>query len=230
MPDFSQRSSQEELLDQVDLDQVELFQNLRELESINRLLGGHSATLKGLASVMTDSTKTYRIVDFACGGGDTLRAIHQWANRKNIKVELLGFDLLADAICYAQENSKGYKITLEVADFNTFESKNCDIAICSLVCHHFYDDKLNAFLLKMNETANNAVIINDLHRHAFAYHSINILTQLFSKSRLVKNDAKLSVLKGFTKKEWHSILIENGFSSFHVEWVWAFRHLIVIKK
>lgn len=230
MPDFSLRSTKEELLDEINLDRKELFQNLRELESINRLLGGHKASLKGLRKVMTDPNKTYRIVDFACGGGDTLRAIDQWAKRKKIKVELHGFDLLADAIAYAKENSKGYNITYEVADFNTFESKNCDIAICSLVCHHFYSEKLNAFLSKMHEVANKAIIINDLHRHWFAYHSIKLLTQLFSKSRLVKNDAKLSVLKGFTKKEWQSIVEENGFSTFHIEWVWAFRHLIVIEK
>ncbi|MEQ8625685.1 MAG: methyltransferase domain-containing protein [Vicingaceae bacterium] len=230
MPDYSRRSTQEELLDEINLDRDELFQNLRELESINRLLGGHSATLKGLIKIIKEPDKTYRIVDFACGGGDTLRAIHRWAKRKKIKVELQGFDLLADAITYAEENSKGFNIKYEVADFNTFETKNCDIAICSLVCHHFYGEKLNAFLLKMHETANKAVIINDLHRHWFAYYSINFLTQLFSKSRLVKNDAKLSVLKGFTKKEWQSILKENGFATFHIEWVWAFRHLIVIER
>ena len=230
MPDFSRRSTKEELLDQIDLDQQELFQNLSELESINRLLGGHSATLKGLSSTLTDTTKRYRIVDFACGGGDTLRAIHQWAESKKIKLELHGFDLLPDAIVYAREKSKGYNISYEVADFNTFEAKNCDIAICSLVCHHFYGDKLNAFILKMHETAGQAIIINDLHRHAFAYHSISILTRLFSKSRLVKNDAKLSVLKGFKKSEWRTIMIEFGFNTFHIEWVWAFRHLIVIEK
>jgi 2-polyprenyl-3-methyl-5-hydroxy-6-metoxy-1,4-benzoquinol methylase len=200
------------------------------LDTINRFLGGHQATLLGLKSLMTEPNKTYRIVDFACGGGDTLRAISKWAKAKNINVELIGFDVLDDAILYAKRESLGFDITYEVADFNVFKLTNCDIAICSLVCHHFYGDKQDDFITKMHTTANQAVIINDLHRHVFAYYSIKLLTQLFSKSRLVKNDAKLSVLKGFKKSEWKSILKKLGFSSYSIQWVWAFRHLIVIRK
>jgi hypothetical protein len=143
---------------------------------------------------------------------------------------LSGFDLLDDAILFAKKESKNYDIAYEVADFNAFKSINCDIAICSLVCHHFYGDKLDDFIIKMTATADQAVIINDLHRHAFAYYSIAFLTQLLSKSRLVKNDAKLSVLKGFTKPEWSAILKKLGISAFSIEWVWAFRHLIIIRK
>lgn len=230
MPNFSQRSQKEELLDQANLNREELFKNLDELDTINRLLGGHQATLLGLGRLMTDPNKTYRIVDFACGGGDTLRAISKWSKIKKINVELSGVDVLDDAILYAKRESLDYDITYEVADFNEFKSTNCDIAICSLVCHHFYGDKLNDFIKKMVTTANQAVIINDLHRHAFAYYSIKLLTQLLSKSRFVKNDAKLSVLKGFTKPEWSEILNKLGFTSFSIQWVWAFRHLIVIRK
>lgn len=230
MPDFNQRSQEEELLDQVGLNREELFQNLSELETINRLLGGHHATLLGLKRLMSDPEKTYHIVDFACGGGDTLRAISKWAKAKKIKVELSGFDLLADAILYAKQESSEYDITYEVADFNSIQLTSCDIAICSLVCHHFYGDKLDNFIATMQATANQAVVINDLHRHAFAYHSIRLLTKLFSKSRLVKNDAKLSVLKGFTKSEWESVLKKLGITFFSIEWVWAFRHLIIIRK
>lgn len=230
MPDFNQRSNKEELLDQVDLNREELFQNLRELDTINRLLGGHRATLQGLEKIMTDPNKSYRIVDFACGGGDTLRAISNWAKAKKIKVELSGFDVLADAILYAEKQSENYDIHYELADFNNFNSSNCDIAICSLVCHHFYGDQLRAFIKKMADTAKQAVLINDLHRHAFAYYSIAVLTSLFSRSRLVKNDAKLSVLKGFKKKEWDTRLRNLGFKSFSIKWVWAFRHLILLHK
>jgi Tfp pilus assembly PilM family ATPase len=54
MPNFSQRSQKEELLDQVNLNREELFQNLSEMDTINRLLGGHQATLQGLKKLMTD--------------------------------------------------------------------------------------------------------------------------------------------------------------------------------
>ena len=230
MPNFKIRSTKEELLDQPNIAQNDLFQNLSELDSINRLLGGHSATLKGLEQLMTDPNKTYSIVDFACGGGDTLRAISRWAEKRGLKVKLMGFDLLEDAIEFAKKNSENYQIDWRVGDFNTINLPTYDIAICSLVCHHFYDEQLNDFLAKMKETSNLGVIINDLHRNAIAYYGIALLTQLFSKSHLVKNDAKLSVLKGFSKKEWKQILQSLNFKNVSVQWIWAFRHLIIIRK
>lgn len=230
MPNFKIRSRKEELLDQPNIAQNDLFQNLSELDSINRLLGGHSATLKGLQQLMTDPNKTYSIVDFACGGGDTLRAISRWAEKRGLKVKLMGFDLLEDAIEFAKKNSENYQIDWRVGDFNTINLPTYDIAICSLVCHHFYDEQLNGFLAKMKETSNLGVIINDLHRNAIAYYGITLLTQLFSKSHLVKNDAKLSVLKGFSKNEWKQILQSLAFKNVSVQWIWAFRHLIIIRK
>ena len=67
MPNFKTRSREEELLDQPNIPKDDLFQNLRELNTINHLLGGHQVTLIGLKKLMTDKNKTYHIVDFACG-------------------------------------------------------------------------------------------------------------------------------------------------------------------
>lgn len=229
MPDFRNRSRKEELLDQDNIPAEALHQNLRELDTINRLLGGHKATIAGLRSLMKDKTKTYRIVDFACGGGDTLRVIADWAKKYKYKVKLLGFDLLDDAIQFAKENSIGYDIEWKVANFKEFDSEH-DISICSLVCHHFYDKTLIDFIHKMNQTAKIATVINDLHRHWFAYYSIAWLTAVFSKSHLVKNDAKLSVLKGFKKQEWKAVLSQCDWSKYTIRWIWAFRHLIIVQK
>jgi hypothetical protein len=66
-----------------------------------------------------------------------------------------------------------------------------------------------------------------LQRHPLAYYSIKILTRLFSKSYLVKNDAPLSVLRGFHKKELVNILQAANIASFSIEWRNAFRWLVV---
>jgi hypothetical protein len=55
-----------------------------------------------------------------------------------------------------------------------------------------------------------------------------LLTRLFSKSYLVKNDAPLSVLRGFTKKEWLKYLKKAGATHYAVKWKWAFRHQIIV--
>ncbi|MFT6165973.1 MAG: 2-polyprenyl-3-methyl-5-hydroxy-6-metoxy-1,4-benzoquinol methylase [Vicingaceae bacterium] len=229
-PNFKIRSREEELLDQPNIPQAALFQNLKELDTINRLLGGHQATLIGLKKLLKDKSKTYHIVDFACGGGDTLRAVARWAKKNDFKVKLMGFDLLDHAIEFAKKESQGYEIEWKVGDFKTIELPRCDISICSLVCHHFYDDQLESFLTKMKHSANIAALINDLHRHPLAYYGIALLTKLFSKTYLVKSDAKLSVLKGFSKTEWNKLLHQLHFSRYSIKWIWAFRHLIIIEK
>jgi SAM-dependent methyltransferase len=228
MPDLSYRSTEEELLDQAELDKQELFRNLFELDRINSLLGGHSATLRGLKKLLTDKSRTYHVVDFACGGGDTLRRIHHWAKKEGFQLKLSGFDILPEAIEYARNTSANYPIEFKEADFNDFDPNiTVDIACCALVCHHFYDQELLHFLGRMRSVSKVGVVINDLHRHPLAYHSIKLLTKALSKSKYVKNDAPLSVWRGFKMKEWERILREAGYSNYQLQWVWAFRHLIV---
>jgi hypothetical protein len=81
----------------------------------------------------------------------------------------------------------------------------------------------------MSKNAALGFFINDLHRHAFAYYSIRALTRLFSKSYLVKNDAPLSVLRGFKKKEFISLLNQAGIPNYTIRWRWAFRWLIIVR-
>ncbi|HTE11556.1 MAG TPA: hypothetical protein VK645_11305, partial [Chitinophagaceae bacterium] len=79
----------------------------------------------------------------------------------------------------------------------------------------------------MHENAGIGFFINDLHRHFLAYYSIKILTGLFSKSYLVKNDAPLSVQRGLIKKEWEGLLKQSVLDNYSIEWKWAFRWLII---
>ena len=104
-----------------------------------------------------------------------------------------------------------------------------DIIFSSLFCHHFTEAELTAMLPWMKKNATLGFFINDLHRHTLAYYSIKWISSLFSKSYLVKNDAPLSVARGFTKNEWEQIFKMAGITHFSIYWKWAFRHLIIYK-
>lgn len=225
-----ERSRKEELLDQPGISTKDLHQNLFELDVINRLLGGHVATLKGLQKIIgNDKKKTWRIIDLGCGGGDSLRAISKWASKRNINVELLGVDLLDDAITYAKETSKGFNIEYLQNDFKNIESGSYDIAISSLFCHHLYDETLKSLIETKLRLAQHAVI-NDLHRHFLAYYSIKLLTAFFSKSYLVKHDACLSVARGFKRNDFENLLNMFAEVEYSIKWIWAFRWLVVISR
>ena len=108
-----------------------------------------------------------------------------------------------------------------------FGNDKPDIIFSSLFCHHFTDEELITMLQWMKRNSTLGFFINDLHRHPLAYHFIKLATNLFSKSYLVKNDAPLSVLRGFKKMEWENIFSNAAIKNYTIKWKWAFRYLIV---
>ncbi len=232
---FNQRSYQSELLDNDHIPQADLYQNLRELDFINTYLSGHDVVLAGLRHFRKHFHQRLTICEIGSGGGDNLRAILKYEKKQQHEVNLIGVDLKLDCIAFAQQTDVtklGYSaIQYQCADyrFASFETKP-DLIFNSLFCHHFTDEALIEMLCWMNNNTNKGFYICDLHRHPFAYYSIKWLTRLFSKSYLVKNDAALSVLRGFSRQEWVQLLEKAGIKHYTIQWKWAFRWLIVVHK
>lgn len=230
---FKNRSYELELLDQSDIPSSDLYRNLIELNIINSFLGGHAVTLNGMASFSLDTTKKYSILDIGCGGGDNLRSIAIWARKKGLQLQLVGLDLKQDCIEFANLRCQNFgEISFVCADYRSFlaePTQQFDIILNSLFCHHFKEKELEELFKYMKANSNLGFFINDLHRHPLAYYSIKLLTKLFSKSYLVKNDACLSVKRGFSKNELKQLLPETTFKNRIISWKWAFRWLIVFK-
>jgi SAM-dependent methyltransferase len=229
MPDFSQRSYTKELLDRNDIPFADIRRNMQELDIINSRLGGHAITITGFKKALAACTwkPPVTVCEIGCGGGDNLKAIHKWCQQWNVPVKLIGIDINPDCISYAKENCSTITGTeWIVSDYQTVQFPARPLIIfSSLFCHHFNDDELVSQLQWMKANSS-AFFINDLHRHPLAYQSIRVLTRLFSKSYLVRNDAPLSVLRGFTKDEWKNIFRKAGMDKYEIEWKWAFRWLI----
>lgn len=218
------RSIQLELLDGEHIPFKDIAQNLKELNTINTLLGGHAITMDGVLRLAKLPEMT--IVEIGCGGGDNLAFIQAKCQRLNLKPILIGIDLKKECIDFAQK--KHPSIQFICSDYRTAVLKNKpDILFSSLFCHHFSNDELVEQLIWMKENSNVGFFINDLHRNWIAYYSIKLLTALFSKSYLVKNDAPLSVARGFKRREWNQLFARSGISNYSIQWKWAFRHLII---
>jgi SAM-dependent methyltransferase len=222
--DFSKRSYELELLDAEEIPKEDLYQNLRELAFINTYLGGHDVILAGLK----EFTEVNSVLEIGSGGGDNLQAL---AQKCQPYTKLIGVDLKQDCTTFAQGKNDLSNIHFLTSDYReTNLEYKPDVIFNSLFCHHFTDDALVEMLKWMYENSEKGFFIGDLHRHALAYYSIKWLTRLFSKSHLVKNDAPLSVRRGFTKIEWISLLEKAEIKNYTITWKWAFRHLIVVKK
>jgi 2-polyprenyl-3-methyl-5-hydroxy-6-metoxy-1,4-benzoquinol methylase len=230
--DLSLRSYEPELLDGQDIPFEEIRSNMRELETINSLLGGHRITLKAFRR-LAGRSRFLHVCEIGCGGGDNLKMIHRWCRKKGITLNVTGIDINANCIAYARENCA--EITGArwiVSDYRTAELPDKpDIIFNSLFCHHFSDDGVAEIFLWMRRHARIGSFINDLHRHALAYHSIHWLTALFSRSRLVRHDAPLSVRRGFRKEELKRMMDKSldghAMKPYALEWQWAFRWMLV---
>ena len=204
---------------------------LRELEIINRWLGGNKVTITALKELLIarPSTSAIHIVDLGCGRGDMLRHIKQWAKENNIKVRLTGIDANPYITAAARKNLNDPDIEFLTVNIfsDEFHRMNFDVVIGTLFFHHFDDQELIDFFKAVKMQTRLGLIINDIHRHPLSFYSIRLLTQLFSKSSMVKYDAPLSVLRAFKKKELINILQKSELQSFSIRWKWAFRWQIL---
>lgn len=224
------RSGVKELLDRDDIPFEDIKRNMQELDFINTALGGHAITIQGLKSLLRKRKaqhKRLHVVEIGCGGGDNLRAIKMWAQKHGESISLTGVDINPECIAFAEGQPRNNGIHFICSDYRTamFATKP-DVIFSSLFCHHFTHKELLYMLQWMKSNSAEGFFINDLHRHPLAFYAIRLLTQAFSKSYLVKNDAPLSVQRGFTKEEWTALFDEAKITHYQCRWRWAFRWLI----
>lgn len=229
MPDFGHRSYQKELLDQEQIPTQDLYRNLRELEIINYWLGGNQATLLGIDQLLRSQPqkKHWVLADIGCGGGDMLRQTARHLQKKGYSFTLYGLDLKPEAIAYARNHCQDLsQVRFLQADYRSGDfPEPIDIFYSCLFCHHLNEAEMAEHVRVCQSQAQVGWVINDLHRHPFAYYNIRWLTRAFSQSYLVKNDAPLSVLRGWEKAELAQHL--KGLK-YRLRWQWAFRWVATV--
>ena len=227
MINLQQRSNKKEILDNDSLPFGDIKDCMKELNSINTLLGGHAITIKGMNSFSTSKKDLLIVCEIGCGGGDNLKAV----SKKYGNSSFIGIDLKNTCVEFAAKQYPELNADWITSDYSkVFFKTKPDIIFSSLFCHHFTDEQLVYMLQWMHENSKKGFFINDLQRSAIAYYLIKIITTIFSKSYMVKNDGPISVSRSFTKKDWQLLFTKAGISTYTVKWKWAFRYLVVCKK
>lgn len=228
MISLKSRSNCSEITDDMTLSSTELIENLKELEWINKWLGGHSASLAGLNQLINNAESSLTIADFGCGGGDTIGFLEE--KLKPLKPELTAVDGNKASLTYAKKQLQN-KVTFIHSDFfDPNFDQTFDIIHSSLTAHHFSSDRIINFFQKMWAQCNVGFVVNDLHRHLLSYSGVKLLNGVIIKTDLGKHDGVNSVLRGFTKKELVYALQQAGVKNFSITWKWAFRWVVVAKK
>ena len=202
---------------------------LKELNTVNTLLGGHAITVEGVEKILKNHAGPFTVAEIGCGGGDNLKAIFKRYSFRNAKY--IGVDINKACTDFAGQNCKEIpRAEFNCSDYKLVDFRNDqpDNIFNSLFCHHFSNEELVEMMKWMKLNSKMGFFINDLQRHPIAYHSIQLLTQIFSRSYLVKHDGPISVLRGFKKNEWQQIMHDAGITGYTIDWRWAFRYLIMV--
>lgn len=230
---FTHRSQQKEFLDNTDIAPDDLYRNLDELHIINKQLGGYAASSTGLAKILSSTGSVYNVLDIGFGGGHAIKELSQFAAKNKTKLFFYGVDLKPDCVAYANKKLEALENKQLICDDYRNISpgllQKVDVIHCSLFLHHLNNDEI-IDLFKFAKANRCIILANDLQRNWFAYYSIKLITSVFSKSYLVKNDAPISVKRGFKKRELIDLLKQAGFTNYSVKWCWAFRYIIIAKE
>lgn len=231
MADFTRRSTEHEMMDDFSLGSDVIDPIMHELEVVNKLLGGYNVFFNAFEKLNVADGMV--ISDWGCGGGDSLRVIARWARKKRLDLKLIGLDATASAVSYAKRASADFpEIAFTVNNVLTSPppDRQYDIVISSLFTHHFGEQQWIELIQNMYRSTRYAIVVNDLHRHWFAYHSIGFLTKVFSRSEMVKHDSQLSVLRSFKRNELENMLKKAGIKHYSIRWLWAFRWQLIMYK
>ena len=236
--DFSKRSHEPEIIDAPHLlSSSEWRVILRELRIVNRWLGGSRAALQDIKPLIQEiagektDKRAVEIVDLGSGSGDIPVALVTWARTAGYSLRVLAVDLDPTVCNIARRQTLHFpEITVLRGDVNRppLREGSCDLILCSAFLHHFTDSKIAALLRTLLPKTRKGMVISDLHRHPLAYWGIRLLTAWFSRSKAVRNDGPLSVLKGFRRREVGAILEAAGVGRTRVKWRWAFRYVVFI--
>jgi 2-polyprenyl-3-methyl-5-hydroxy-6-metoxy-1,4-benzoquinol methylase len=234
MPDFTRRANGREIMDDLRVSGSDLHQALRELESINYLLGGNYVTLNALMQFVEgkQTANEIHIADLGCGSGDILKLIRRVLDKKKVNAALTGVDANPNVVRYAiAQTPPACRIHYEALDIfsDEFRERRFDIVTGTLFFHHFSTAQLIQFFKQLKDQVSTGIIINDIHRHWFSYYSIKWLTKVFSRSVMVKHDAPMSVLRAFKRKDLVEILEGAGISRYRIKWCWAFRWQVLVQ-
>ena len=186
MVDLSVRSNETELMDDLSRPDSEFVEAYNELTAVNKHLGGIRAVERFLPE------DAMSVLDVAAGGCDVGEAL---ASRRKCRVVSLDMNPRGLKMARQTASVAGDALQLPFAD-RTF-----DAVICSLFFHHLTTAECVSVLREMWRVARRIVIVNDLHRNRVAHASIRVLSALFSRSTMFRNDSAASVRRAFRPAE-----------------------------
>ncbi|HYF07559.1 MAG TPA: methyltransferase domain-containing protein, partial [Acetobacteraceae bacterium] len=200
------RSTQSEWMDDAAQTEEAFRAALRDLEWLTLISRGYAPTLGWLDRlVQRTGASRLSVLDVGAGGGDMLRRIAAWGERRGIALDLAGLDLSPAAGRAAEAaGTPGRWITADL--FELPEAERFDVVVSALFTHHLPDPQLVRFLQWMDRRARLGWLVSDLHRHWIPWVGLWAGTRLLRLDPMVVHDSTISVARACTRADWERLL------------------------
>ena len=208
-----------------DITADELAETLTQLRLINRRLGGHSTTRRALDDLVKRAGRPskWSVLDVGGGSGDAAPVMLAWGRSRGVEVNVTVID--RDRRTAAEAASRLASTPgadARCQDLFDVAPGSFDVVHAALFLHHFDGDAAPRALRRMSEIARVGVVVNDLRRSAVAWTLIRAITGVFSRNRLIRYDAPLSVARAFTAEDWSALGAASGLDLV-AQPMWAWR-------
>jgi ubiquinone/menaquinone biosynthesis C-methylase UbiE len=191
----------------------ELTANFRDIQRVNRWLGGRSVILNALPRLIPYGASSFSVLDVATGIADIPAAIERWAISHGYDVSLTATDVAPQVLDLATARvSSSTRIQVQQADARAlpFDDGTFDVVTCSLALHHFAPADAVLVLREMDRVCRSGFVVNDLRRSELGFGASWLASRSMTRNRLTRHDAPLSVRRAYTPAELRSLLHEAG--------------------
>src|SRR6185369_1140278 len=227
------RIYEEELLDAGDGTDKDVAESLADLRRINRFLGGRRVVLDAIAAcVDTANVKEVSVLDVGTGSADIPMAVADRCRNLGLSIFVAGADISERNLRVARTLlGVSPEIQLVRADSMNlpFADDSFDFVTASLFLHHFRDEDVVRLLSDFGRIAKRAVIVNDLVRNLVPYYFTKLAGPFLAWSFLTRNDAPVSVLRGFTPDEMKDLAKRAGLNNIQVRRSFPYRLSLVVR-
>ncbi len=193
----------------------ELVSDLENLRILNRYFGSYRLIRYFLRRWIRRGANLH-ILDLATGSGDIPRLVVAFARKVGAEVQIDAVDFQPSTIEIARRLSAEFpEIRYHCADIHHFgENRAYDIVLFSLALHHFSADEAAQLLGRCRQLSRDHVLVADLRRGWFAKIGVDLLTSVFFREAMTRNDARVSAARAFSFRELADLADAAGWSDY----------------
>jgi SAM-dependent methyltransferase len=203
-----------ERMDRPGVDPAQLAGALDHVTAVNRWLGARRALLRTLPEALDGLAAPISVLDVGTGSADLPRAMLQWAQVRDCRLNLTAVDPHAATLREARRRAgpTGIRFVRANGLRLPFATGSFDIALLSMTLHHVDGPDQVTLIRELGRVARGGrVLVGELERSIPNYLGARLLAATVWRSNPVtRHDGPISVLRAFTPTELEGVAVRAG--------------------